>query len=171
MLSTKPSKTSQGYDHIFWVIVDRLHLSSANLPPMRETDPLDNTCTDAVLKDGVTTAWEYLSLNIRVDRDRDSHQILEVTSEALGTKFGYEVGLTIFAIGRSSHINNSYHASIKAATIRRHFLVKSVVHLFVGLKVGEAKYRFRIIQETTEKIIRSIAKDVKASMMNRKSYA
>ncbi|GJR78128.1 hypothetical protein Tco_0148913 [Tanacetum coccineum] len=90
MLSTKPSKTSQGYDHIFWVIVDRLHLSSANLPPMRETDPLDNTCTDAVLKDGVTTAWEYLSLNIRVDRDRDSHQILEVTSEALGTKFGYE---------------------------------------------------------------------------------
>ncbi|GJR08902.1 putative reverse transcriptase domain-containing protein, partial [Tanacetum coccineum] len=36
--------------------------------------------------------------------------------------------------------NNSYHASIKAGHHLKHFMVESVVHLFVGLKLEKLKY-------------------------------
>ncbi|GKD36766.1 putative reverse transcriptase domain-containing protein [Tanacetum coccineum] len=71
------------------------------------------------------------------------------------------------ALGTNLDMSTAYHPQIdgqkiKAANHSSTLWSKCVIHLFVGLKLGEAQYSVQnFIQETTEKIIRS-CKDVDA---------
>ncbi|GJS06247.1 putative reverse transcriptase domain-containing protein [Tanacetum coccineum] len=134
-------KSSQGYN-IIWVIVDRL-TKSAIFVLTRGTDPMDKLAR-MYLKEVVTR--HGIPLSIICDRDpRFASNFWRVTSECVGTRYGYEycyhpqqirqakrnyqtledmlrASAIDFGKGWVNHLplvefsyNNSYHTSIKAA--------------------------------------------------------
>ncbi|GJU95191.1 putative reverse transcriptase domain-containing protein [Tanacetum coccineum] len=161
---TKLPKTSQGYDTI-WVIVDRL-TKSAIFTPMRETDPLDKLARiylkEVVTRHGIPVSiicdrdprfasnfWRSLqnALGTNLDMstayhpqtDGQSERTIQTLEDMLracaidfGKGWGYHFSLVI-------SYNNSYHVKHNAAPFD-HFMVESVVHLFVGLKLEKLKY-------------------------------
>nr|GFB83326.1 putative reverse transcriptase domain-containing protein [Tanacetum cinerariifolium] len=110
---TKLPKSSQGYDTI-WVIVDRL-TKSAIFMPMREKDPLDKLAR-IYLKEVVTK--HGIPVSIICDRDpRFSSTFWKSLQKALGTSLDMIIMLAL----RLHRL--------------KHFMVESVVHPFVGLRV------------------------------------
>ncbi|GJU99564.1 putative reverse transcriptase domain-containing protein [Tanacetum coccineum] len=110
---TKLPKSSQGYDTI-WVIVDRL-TKSAIFIPMKETDPMEKLAKiylkDVVMRHGIP-------ISIICDRDpRLSERTIQTLEDML------RACVIDFGNGWVNHLplvefsyNNSYHASIKAAS-------------------------------------------------------
>nr|GEW21306.1 reverse transcriptase domain-containing protein [Tanacetum cinerariifolium] len=154
----KLPKSSQGYDTI-WVIVDLL-TKSAIFVPTRETDPIEKLAR-MYLKEVVTRHGIHVSVICDRD-PRFSSNFWRSLQKALGTSLDTSTAYhpqtngqserTIqtlkvmmhacvidFRNGWVNHFplvefsyNNSYHASIKAAPLLKHFTVESVVHISVG---------------------------------------
>nr|GEX77038.1 putative reverse transcriptase domain, ribonuclease H-like domain, aspartic peptidase domain protein [Tanacetum cinerariifolium]GEY65715.1 putative reverse transcriptase domain, ribonuclease H-like domain, aspartic peptidase domain protein [Tanacetum cinerariifolium] len=160
---TKLPKSSQGYDTI-WVIVDRL-TKSVIFTPIRETDPMDKLAR-IYLKEVV--ARHGIPISIISDRDpRFTSNFWRSLQNALGTRLDMSTAYhpetdgqskrtiqilkdmlraceIVFGKGWVNHLplvefsyNNSYHASIKAAHLK-HFMIGSVIRLFVGPKLESA---------------------------------
>ncbi|GKA47747.1 putative reverse transcriptase domain-containing protein [Tanacetum coccineum] len=105
---TKLPNSSQGYDTI-WVIVDRL-TKSAIFVPMRETDPIERLAR-MYLKVVITN--HRIPVSIICDRDpRFASNFCRSLQKALDFGKGW---VNHFPLVEFSY-NNSYHASIKAAS-------------------------------------------------------
>nr|GEZ71692.1 putative reverse transcriptase domain-containing protein [Tanacetum cinerariifolium] len=155
---TKLPKSPQGYDTI-WVIVDRL-TKSAIFAPMRETDLLEKL-EKLYLKKVV--ARHGIPVSIIYDRDpRFASRFWRTLQKALGwvnhlplVKFSY---------------NNSYHASIKAASFEALYGRKCRSPVCWN-EAGEFHLTGpEIVQETTEKIVQ-IKQRIQAARDRQKSYA
>ncbi|GJW19601.1 putative reverse transcriptase domain-containing protein [Tanacetum coccineum] len=163
---TKLPKSSQGYDTI-WVIVDRL-TKSAIFTPMKETDPLDKLARmylkEVVTRHGIPVSiicdrdprfasnfWRSLqnALGTNLDMSTAYHPQTDGQSErtiqtlediaCLCKRLWKGFGFNHIAFSRVSSYTDSYHASIKAAPFKALY-GRSVVHLFVGLKLEKLKY-------------------------------
>ncbi|GJR20535.1 putative reverse transcriptase domain-containing protein, partial [Tanacetum coccineum] len=162
---TKLPKTSQGYDTI-WVIVDRL-TKSAIFTPMRETDPLDKLAR-LYLKEVVTR--HGIPVSIICDRDpRFASNFWRSLQNALGTNLDMSTAYHPQTDGQSERTIQTWKDMLRAwdrlwergwlticslvefsLTIAitlaskphhsKHFMVESVVHLFVGLRLEKLKY-------------------------------
>nr|GEY59649.1 putative reverse transcriptase domain-containing protein [Tanacetum cinerariifolium] len=145
---TKFLRTSKGHDTI-WVIVDRL-TKSAHFLSMRENDPMDKLAR-LNLKEVVTR--HRIPASIICDRDLR------------------------FTNGRERHLplvefsyNNSYHASIKAATFEAIYGRKCRSPV-CWAKVGDAQLTGpELVHEMTEKIVQ-INQRIQAARDRQKSYA
>nr|GEW79767.1 retrovirus-related Pol polyprotein from transposon 297 family [Tanacetum cinerariifolium] len=110
---TKLPKSSQGYDTI-WVIVDRLTKSALFLP-MSETDPMEKLVR-IYLKEALGTSLD-MSIAYHPETDGQSESTIQTLKDML---IAYVIE---FRNGWVKHLplvefsyNNSYHASIKAAS-------------------------------------------------------
>ncbi|GJU32530.1 reverse transcriptase domain-containing protein [Tanacetum coccineum] len=165
---TKLPKTSQGYDTI-WVIVDRL-TKSAIFTPMRETDPLDKLARlylkEVVTRHGIPVSiicdrdprfasnfWRSLqnALGTNLDMSTAYHPQTR-RGKARGT---IQISRICCVAGDNSTFGKgwvnicplvpSFHTTI-AITLAskphrsKHFMVESVIHLFVGLKLEKLNY-------------------------------
>ncbi|GJV50149.1 putative reverse transcriptase domain-containing protein [Tanacetum coccineum] len=193
---TKLPKSSQGYDTI-WVIVDRL-TKSAIFTPMRETDPLDKLARmylkEVVTRHGIPVSiicdrdprfasnfWRSLQNALGTNLDMSTAYHPQTDGQSERTIQTLEDMLRACAIdfrkGWVNHFplvefsyNNSYHASIKAATFEA--LYGQKCHSPVcWTKVGEAQILGpELIQETTKKIVQ-IKQRMQAAHDRQKSYA
>ncbi|GKD78894.1 putative reverse transcriptase domain-containing protein [Tanacetum coccineum] len=176
---TKLPKSSQGYDTI-WVIVDRL-TKSAIFVPMRETDLMDKLAR-MYLKEVVTRHGIPLSIICDCD-PRFTSKFWRSLQNALGTSLDMSTAYhpqtdgqserTIqtledmlhacaidFGKGWVNHLplvelsyNNSYHASIKAASFEALYGRKCCSPV-CWAEVGEVQLTSpEIVQETTKKIV------------------
>ncbi|GKC50443.1 putative reverse transcriptase domain-containing protein [Tanacetum coccineum] len=144
---TKLPKSSQGYNTI-WVIVDRL-TKSAIFVPMRETDPMDKLARmylkEVVTRHGIPVSiicdrdprfasnfWRSLQNALGTNLDMSTAYHPQTDGQSERTIQTLEDMLRACAIdfgkGWVNHLplvefsyNNSYHASIKAATHSKHF--------------------------------------------------
>ncbi|GKA22233.1 putative reverse transcriptase domain-containing protein [Tanacetum coccineum] len=193
---TKLPKLSQGYDTI-WVIVDRL-TKFAIFVPTRETDPMDKL-TRMYLKEVVTRHGLPLSI-ICDRGPRFASNFWRSLQNALGTSLDMSTMYhpqtdgqskrTIqtlkdmlracaidFGKGWVNHLplvefsyNNSYHASIKAASFEALYDRKCRSPV-CWAEVGEVQLTGpEIVQETTEKIIQ-IKQRMQVARDRQKSYA
>nr|GFB72450.1 putative reverse transcriptase domain-containing protein [Tanacetum cinerariifolium] len=208
---TKLPKSSQGYDTI-WVIVDRL-TKLAIFAPMRETDPLEKLVKlylkEVVARHGIPVSiicdrdprfasrfWRTLqkalgtSLDISTtyhpETDGQSERTIQTLEDMLRAcvinfKKGWVNHLSLVEFS----YNNSYHASIKAASFealydRKCHSPAAPFEALYGQKcrlpvywteVGEAQILDpELIQETTEKIVQ-IKQIMQAARDRQKSYA
>ncbi|GKC27100.1 putative reverse transcriptase domain-containing protein, partial [Tanacetum coccineum] len=144
---TKLPKSSQRYDTI-WVIVDRL-TKSANFVPMRKTDPMDKLAR-MYLKEVVTRHGIPLSIICDCDPSERTIQTLKDMLRACAIDFG-KGWVNHLPLVKFSY-NNSYHASIKAASFEALYGRKCHSPI-CWAEVGEVQLTGpEIVQETTEKI-------------------
>nr|GFD03275.1 reverse transcriptase domain-containing protein [Tanacetum cinerariifolium] len=192
----KLPKSSQGYDTI-WVIVDRL-TKSAIFTLIREIDPMDKLARiylkEVVTRHGIHVSiisdcglrfasnfWRSLqnALGARLDMSTAYHPETDGQSErTIQTLEDIFRACTIkFRKGWVNHLplveflyNNSYHASIKAASFEALYGRKCRSPVF-WTEVGEAQIlSLELIQETTE-IIVQIKQRMQAARDRQKSYA
>ncbi|GJZ94807.1 putative reverse transcriptase domain-containing protein [Tanacetum coccineum] len=142
---TKLPKTSYGLDTI-WVIVDRL-TKSAHFIPARETDSME-TLTRLYIKEIVSRH----RVPISIISDHDNHftsRFYKSLQNALDFGKGWERHLPLVEFS----YNNSYHASIKAASFKALYGRKCRSPI-CWAEVGDVQLtRPEIIHETTEKIV------------------
>ncbi|GJU36764.1 putative reverse transcriptase domain-containing protein [Tanacetum coccineum] len=193
---TKLPKSPQGFDTI-WVIVDRL-TKSAHFLPIRENDPLDKLtrlylnrivarhgipATIICDRDGRFTSnfWKSfqkaLGTNISMstayhpETDGQSKRTIQTLEDML------RACVINFGKGWVKHLplaefsyNNSYHASIKAASYEALYGRKCRSSV-CWAEVGEAQLTSpELIQETTKKIV-LIKQRMQAAQDRQKSYA
>ncbi|GKE52010.1 putative reverse transcriptase domain-containing protein [Tanacetum coccineum] len=149
----KLPKTSQGYDTI-WVIVDRL-TKSAIFTPMRETDPMDKLAR-IYLKEVVTR--HGIPVSIICDRSpRFASNFWRSLQNALGTNLDMSTAYHPQRDGQSKRTIQTLEDMLRACVIdfakgwvnhlplasrphhSKHFMVESVVHLFVRPKLEKLK--------------------------------
>ncbi|GJS13007.1 putative nucleotidyltransferase, ribonuclease H [Tanacetum coccineum] len=164
---TKLPKSSQGYDTI-WVIVDRI-TKSAIFTPMRETDSMEKLAR-MYLKEVVTR--HGIPVSIICYRDpRQSERTIQTLEDML------RACVIDFGNGWVRHLplvefsyNNSYHASIKAASFEALYGRKCRSPV-CWAEVGQVQLTDpEMVQETTEKVIQ-IKQRMKAARDQQKSYA
>nr|GFC77398.1 reverse transcriptase domain-containing protein [Tanacetum cinerariifolium] len=193
---TKLPKSSQGYDTI-WVIVDRL-TKSAIFTPIRETDPVDKLARiylkEVITRHGISVSiisdrdprfasnfWRSLQNTLGTRLDMSTAYHLETDGQSERTIQTLEDMLRACAIdfgkGWVNHLplvefsyNNSYHATIKAASFEALYGQKCCSPV-CWTEVGEAQILDpELIQETTEKIVQ-IKERMQAAHDRQKSYA
>ncbi|GJR50281.1 putative reverse transcriptase domain-containing protein [Tanacetum coccineum] len=165
---TKLPKSSQGYDTI-WVIVDRL-TKSAIFVPMRETDPMDKLARMYLKENALGTSLD-MSTAYHPQTDGQSERTIQTLEDML------RACAIDFGKGWVNHLplvefsyNNSYHASIKAASFEALYGRKCRSPV-CWAEVREVQLTGpEIVQETTEKIIQ-IKQRMQAAHDRQKSYA
>ncbi|GKB25494.1 putative reverse transcriptase domain-containing protein [Tanacetum coccineum] len=146
---TKLPKTSIGHD-VIWVIVDRL-TKLAHFIPIRATDSME-TLTRLYIKEIVSRH----GVPISIISDHDSHftsRFWQLLQNALGTQLDMSTAYHPETDGQKFSYNNSYHASIKAASFEALYERKCRSPV-CWAEVGDSQLIGpEIIQETTEKIV------------------
>ncbi|GJU68907.1 putative reverse transcriptase domain-containing protein [Tanacetum coccineum] len=187
---------SQGFDTI-WVIVDRL-IKSAHFLPIRKNDPLDKLARlylnrivaryripASIIcdRDGTFTSnfWRSFQKALGIDISMRTAYHPETNGQSKRTIQTLEDMLRAcminFGKGWVKHLplaefsyNNSYHASIKAASYEALYGRKCRSPVYWA-KVGEAQLTGpELIQETTEKIV-LIKQRMQAAQDRQKNYA
>nr|GEV42981.1 putative reverse transcriptase domain-containing protein [Tanacetum cinerariifolium] len=165
---TKIPRKPSGYDTI-WVIVDRL-IKFAYFLPIRENDPMDKLAK-LYLKEVVTR--HGIPVSIICHRDpRFTSNFWRSFQKAMGTQLDMN-----FGNGWERHLpliefsyNNSYHASIKAASFELLYGRKCRSHV-CWAEVGDAQLTGpELIHETTEKIIQIKQRIIQAARDCQKIY-
>ncbi|GKD57935.1 putative reverse transcriptase domain-containing protein [Tanacetum coccineum] len=193
---TKLPKSSQGYDTI-WVIVDRL-TKSAIFVPMRETDPMEKLARmylkEVVTRHGIPVSiicdrdprfasnfWRSLqkALGTNLDMSTAYHPQTDGQSERTIQTLEDMLRACVIDFGNGwvKHLplvefsyNNSYHASIKAASFEALYGRKCRSPI-CWAEVGQVQLTGQeIVQETTEKVIQ-IKQRMQAACDRQKSYA
>ncbi|GJY45071.1 putative reverse transcriptase domain-containing protein [Tanacetum coccineum] len=169
---TKLPKSSQGFDTI-WVIVDRL-TKSAHFLPIRENDPLDKLArfTSNLKKSFKKALGTYISMSTAYHpkTDGQSERTIQTLKDML------RACVIDFSKGWVKHLpldefsyNNSYHASIKAASYEALYGRKCRSPV-CWAEVGEAQLTGpELIQETTKKIV-LIKQGMRSAQDRQKSY-
>nr|GFB22456.1 reverse transcriptase domain-containing protein [Tanacetum cinerariifolium] len=192
---TKLPKSPQGYDTI-WVIVDRL-TKSAIFAPMQETDPLEKLAKlylkEVAARHGIPVSiicdrdprfasrfWRTLqkALGTSLDMSMAYHPETDGQSERTIQTLEDMLRACVIDFGKCwvNHLllvkfsyNNSYHASIKAASFEALYGRKCRSPVCWN-EVGEFHLTGpEIVQETTEKIIQ-IKQRMQAARDRQKSY-
>ncbi|GJV40825.1 putative reverse transcriptase domain-containing protein [Tanacetum coccineum] len=192
----KLPKSSQGYD-IIWVIIDR-PTKSAIFVPMRETDRLEKLARmylkEVVTRHGIPVSiicdrdprfasnfWRSLQKALGTNLDMSTAYHPQTDGQSERTIQTLEDMLCACAIdfgkGWVNHLplvefsyNNSYHASIKAATFEALYGRKCRLPV-CWAKVGQVQLIGPdLVQETTEKIIQ-IKQRMQVARDRQKSYA
>nr|GEW60878.1 reverse transcriptase domain-containing protein [Tanacetum cinerariifolium] len=158
---TKLSRTQSGNNTI-WVIVDRL-VKSAHFLPMRENDPIDKLTT-WYLKEVVTK--HEIPVSIICDRDpRFTSNFWRSFQKAMDFGNGWKRHLPLIKFS----YNNSYHASIKAASFEALYGQKCRSPI-CWVEVGDVQLTGpELIHETTKKIVQ-IEQKMQAARDHQKSY-
>ncbi|GKD14597.1 putative reverse transcriptase domain-containing protein, partial [Tanacetum coccineum] len=158
---TKLPKSSQGFDTI-WVIVDQL-TKSAHFLPIRENDPLDK------LKALGTEI--SMSIAYHPETDGQSERTIQTLEDMLrACVIDFDKGWVKHLPLAEFSYNNSYHASIKAASYEALYGRKCQSPVCCA-EVGEAQLTGpELIQETTEKIV-LIKQRMQTAQDRQKSYA
>nr|GEV84406.1 putative reverse transcriptase domain-containing protein [Tanacetum cinerariifolium] len=193
---TKLPNSSQGYDTI-WVIVDRL-TKFVIFVPMRETDPMEKLARmylkEVVARHGIPVSiicdhdprfasnfWRSLQKALGTSLDMSTAYHPETDGQSERTIQTFEDMLRAYAIDFGKgwvnqlslfkfSYNNSYHASIKAASFKVLYGQKCRLPI-CWTEVGEAQLLGQeLIQETTKKIIQ-IKQRMQAFYDQQKSYA
>ncbi|GJR29344.1 hypothetical protein Tco_1105576 [Tanacetum coccineum] len=126
-------------------------------------DPLQNALGTNLVNDTTTLRTTH-----KLWQSESNHSNLKDMCLLVRIDFG-QVGLTHFH-SRVLH-NNKLTTQASGHTNSKHFMVRSVVHLYVGPKYGSSNPRSRTIQsETIEKIIQ-IKQRMQAARDRQKSYA
>ncbi|GJZ25827.1 putative reverse transcriptase domain-containing protein [Tanacetum coccineum] len=162
-------RTSSGYDTI-WVIVDRL-TKSAHFLPMKKMDSMEKL-TQLYLKE-VKAFGMNLDMSTAYHPQTDSQskrtiQTLEDMLRACVIEFGSSWDRHL-PLGEFSY-NNSYHASIKAASYEALYGRKCRSHVCWS-EVGDSQLTGpELIREMTEKIVQ-IKNSLLTARSRQKSYA
>ncbi|GJV61561.1 putative reverse transcriptase domain-containing protein [Tanacetum coccineum] len=193
---TKLPKSSQGFDTI-WVIVDRLTKSDHFLP-IRKNDPLDKLArlylNGIVARHGIPASiicdrdgrftsnfWRLFQKALGTDisistayhpeTDDQSKRTIQTLEDMLrACMIDFDKGWVKHLPLAEFSYNNSYHASIKAASYEALYGRKCRLPVCWD-EVGEAQLTgSKLIQETTEKIV-LIKQRMQAAQDRQKSYA
>ncbi|GJW58633.1 putative reverse transcriptase domain-containing protein [Tanacetum coccineum] len=164
---TKLPRTQRGNDTI-WVIVDRL-TKSAHFLPMRETDPMDKLARLYLKEKDMGTRLD-MSTAYHPETDGQSERTIQTLKDML------RACVIDFENGWEGHLplieftyNNSYHASIKAASFEALYGRKCSPVCWA--EVGDAQLTGpELIHETTEKIVQ-IKQRIQAARDRQKSYS
>ncbi|GJZ33541.1 reverse transcriptase domain-containing protein [Tanacetum coccineum] len=163
---TKLPKTSQGYD-IIWVIVDRL-TKSAIFTPIRKTDPIDKLARiylkEVVTRHGIPISiicdrdprfasnfWRSLqnALGTNLDMSTMYHPQMDGQRERTIQTLKDMLRACVIDFGKGwvNHlpwVEFSYNKMLSRYALKclhhlKHFMVKSVVHQFVGPNLEKLK--------------------------------
>ncbi|GKE78216.1 putative reverse transcriptase domain-containing protein, partial [Tanacetum coccineum] len=162
----KLPKSSQGYDTI-WVIVDQL-TKSVIFIPMRETDPMEKLAR-MYLKEVVTR--HGIPVSIIFDHEpRFASNFWRSLQKALGTSLDMSTAYHPQTDGQIEFsYNNSYHASIKAASFEALYGRKYRSPV-CWAEVKQVQLTGpKMVQETTEKVIQ-IKQRMQSAHDRQKSY-
>nr|GEW93100.1 hypothetical protein [Tanacetum cinerariifolium] len=147
------TKAAIGQDTI-WVIIDRL-TKSAHFVPMREDDTLEKL-TRQYLKEVVSRHRVPVSIISDCDGKFTSH-FWKSLNKALGTRL--DMSIAYHPETDEFLYNNSYHTSIKAASIEELYERKCRSPIYWA-EVGDSQLIGpEIIHETTEKIVQIKSRD------------
>nr|GEU30720.1 hypothetical protein [Tanacetum cinerariifolium] len=151
---TELPKSPQGHGTI-WVIVDRL-TKSAIFVPIRETDPLEKLAR-MYLKEALGTKLD-MSTAYHPETGGQSERTIQTLEDMLCAC------VIDFGKGWANHlplVEFSYKIVIMLASRPhhlRHFMIKSVIHLFVGLKLEKLN---SLVQKKFKKQLRRSSKSNK----------
>nr|GEW83296.1 putative reverse transcriptase domain-containing protein [Tanacetum cinerariifolium] len=145
---TKLPKSSQVYDTI-WVVVDRL-TKSAIFTPMRETDPMEKLARMYLKEKALGTILD-MSTAYHPQTDGQSERTIQTLEDMLcACVIDFENGWVKPLPLVEFSYNNSYHASIKAASFEALYDRKCrspVCWAKVLEKVGSVAYKLELPQE------------------------
>nr|GEY89440.1 putative reverse transcriptase domain-containing protein [Tanacetum cinerariifolium] len=169
---TKLPKTQSGNDTI-WVVVDRL-TKSAHFLPMKETNPIDKLARlylkEVAFQKDMGTRLD-MNTAYHPETDGQSERTIQTLEDMLRAcvidfRNGWERHLPLVEFS----YNNSYHASIKAASFEALYGRKCQSPI-CWAEVGDAQLTSpELIHETTKKIMQ-IKQRIQAARDHQKSYA